>query len=107
MAFTEIPTWKSATASQSELQKAFNEMKDPTPVTETYTLPNGEKVERILSDEAINFWTTMRLPPLPEVYVCDTVTNHPSVSKSELTASSELKNSVNDTSGVSDGVSNM
>lgn len=107
MAFTEIPTWKSATGTQSELQKAFAEMKDPTPITESFTLPNGEKVERLLSNEAFNFWTTMMLPPLPDKFIPDSITDHPAVSKPELASSSELNNTVNDTGSVSDGVSNV
>ena len=107
MSYIDIPTWKSANGTQSELLKAFNEMKDPTPITESFTLPNGEKIERILSNEALNFWATQVLPPIPEVFVPDTITNHPAVTKPESSTSSELDNSVNNTSSVSDTVSNV
>ena len=101
----EIPKYREISADQETLRELFKTMKDPEPITETYISPDGQKVERVLTDvlhpEALSFWTKMVLPPIPATINSGEILESSPRLKSQPSPSSELENPINDTADVS------
>ena len=106
----EIPKFKEIKGTQEQLRELMKTMKDPEPITETYTSPDGHKVERVLTDvlhpEALNFWTKMILPPLPATINAGDVFESSPRLKTESSPSGQLENPVDDTSEICQVLSN-
>lgn len=105
----EIPKYKITSGNQEQLLKAWNEFQEPEPVTEMYEAPDGSKVTRVLTDvlnpDALHFWTKYALPPIPTIGGDGALRDYPSELKSESSPSSELENSIDNASEVSDVLS--
>ena len=112
---TTCPMFKSGYGTREELAAAFAALPEATnTITETVELPTGEKIQREvpfgkLAEGAFEFWSLRCLPETPANFTSGSITisddrpiiHETSVLESSTTASSELKNPVDDTCKVS------
>lgn len=77
---SSVPTWKTATASQEELRKAFENAKEATATIKTeHVGEDGLPVATLLNmaeglGKSITFWSSQELPLIPEIYVANSET---------------------------------
>ena len=87
-----LPKFSTMTGSQEELLKKYNEMRSVGPLT----------IESVML--TANFWASQNLPPIPDVWTPDSLSDSTTDSKAESSASSELQDPVKDTCDVSESL---